>query len=253
MNEKIVVFDSGLGSLSIIKPIQRVRKSDIIYFADKKNFPYGKKSVSELKRIILRTISVIEKKFNPEIIIIGSNTPTLLFPEISSKKILGVLPPLKDASKVTRTKNIAILATESVVNSKKIDLFIKKQKISQSIKVSKINASPLVNLVESGKFLEDKKHCTKIIQRVLKEKISKNNIDVITLSSTHLPFLKHILEKEFPSVKFLDPASSIAKKLPKSDLKQNRLSIYTNGDLKKFQHTLKKINISNRVKRLKIS
>ncbi|RDJ32051.1 MAG: glutamate racemase [Crenarchaeota archaeon] len=253
MNEKIVVFDSGLGSLSIIKPIQRVRKSDIIYFADNKNFPYGKKPVSELKKIIQNTISVIEKKFNPEIIIIGSNTPTLLFPEILSKKIHGVLPPLIDASRVTRTENIAILATETVVNSKKIDLFIKKQKISQSIKVFKINASPLVNLVESGKFLEDKKYCRKIIQRTLKKIILKNEIDVFTLSSTHLPFLKDILEKEFPSVKFLDPAPSIAKRLPKSNLKRNRLSIYTNGDLKKFQYTLKKINISNRVKKLEIS
>ena len=40
---KIIVFDSGFGSLSIIKPIQKTMKSDIIYFADQKNFPYGKK------------------------------------------------------------------------------------------------------------------------------------------------------------------------------------------------------------------
>lgn len=253
MNEKIVVFDSGLGSLSIIRPVQKIRKSSIVYFADKKNFPYGKKSATELKRIIQNTITEIEKKFHPKIIIIGSNTPTLLFPEILSKKILGVLPPIADAAKATRTRKIAILATESVVNSKKIDLFIKKQKIPQSIKIFKINASPLVNLVESGKFLEDKKYCEKIIQSVLKKIISKNDIDVITLSSTHLPFLKDILEEEFSNVKFLDPASSIARKLPKSNLKQNRLSIYTNGDLKKFQETLKKINISNRVKRLEIS
>ena len=29
---KIVVFDSGLGSLSIIKEIQKIGKNDIIYF-----------------------------------------------------------------------------------------------------------------------------------------------------------------------------------------------------------------------------
>ena len=39
---KIAVFDSGFGSLSIIKPIQQAIKSDIVYFADQKNFPYGK-------------------------------------------------------------------------------------------------------------------------------------------------------------------------------------------------------------------
>ena len=39
---KIVVFDSGLGSLSIIKEIQKNMKTDIVYFADQKNYPYGK-------------------------------------------------------------------------------------------------------------------------------------------------------------------------------------------------------------------
>lgn len=253
MNEKIVVFDSGLGSLSIIQTIQRIRKSNIIYFADKKNFPYGKKSVNELKKIINNTITEIEKKFHPEMIIIGSNTPSLLFPEILSRKIHGVLPPLMDAARVTKTKKIAILATYSVVKSKKLDLFIKKQKISHSIKLFKINASSLVNLVESGMFLEDKKYCKKTIQRTLKKVISKNNVDTITLSSTHLPFLKDQLEEEFPSVKFLDPALSIAKKLPKTNQKQNRLKIYTNGNVKKFQRTLKKINITNRVNELKIN
>ena len=253
MDEKVVVFDSGLGSLSIIRPIQKIRKSNIIYFADKKNFPYGKKSVTELKKIINDTIAALEKKFHPSIIIIGSNTPTLLFQEVLSKKILGVLPPLRDAAKATRTKKIGILATESVIKSKEIDLFIKNQQTNPANKVFKINASNLVNLVESGKFLNEKKYCKKIIQRTLENTISKNNIDVITLSSTHLPFLKDLLEEEFPHVRFLDPALSIAKKLPKTNLKQNRLNIYTNGDVKKFQRTLEKINISNKVNRLEIN
>ena len=75
---RITIFDSGFGSLSIIKPIQKKIKSEIIYFADQKNFPYGTKSVSELDKIIKSTIVRLEKKFKPDIIIIGSNTPSLL-------------------------------------------------------------------------------------------------------------------------------------------------------------------------------
>ncbi|MCH8834298.1 MAG: glutamate racemase, partial [Thaumarchaeota archaeon] len=41
---KIAIFDSGFGSLSIIRAIQKTTKSEIIYFADQKNFPYGKKT-----------------------------------------------------------------------------------------------------------------------------------------------------------------------------------------------------------------
>ncbi len=82
---KIIVFDSGFGSLSIIRPIQQAVKSDIVYFADQKNFPYGKKSKSQLTKIITKTVSMLEEKFKPDLIVIGSNTPSLLV-EINKKK-----------------------------------------------------------------------------------------------------------------------------------------------------------------------
>ena len=62
---KIVVFDSGLGSLSIIKEIQKIGKNDIIYFADQKNYPYGVKSQAQLSTIIKKTINLLEEKFLP--------------------------------------------------------------------------------------------------------------------------------------------------------------------------------------------
>ena len=91
---RVAVFDSGLGSLSIIKSIQNACKAEIIYFADQKNYPYGKKTRNQLEQIIKKSIELLEKKFNPEIIVIGSNTPTVML-EITNKKIIGVYPPSK--------------------------------------------------------------------------------------------------------------------------------------------------------------
>ena len=95
------MFDSGYGSLSIIKPIQQAVKSDIVYFADQKNFPYGKKSKLELTKIITKTVNMLEEKFKPDLIVIGSNTPSLLV-EINKKKIVKVLPPIKRQPKFPR-------------------------------------------------------------------------------------------------------------------------------------------------------
>ncbi|MGI0062249.1 MAG: glutamate racemase, partial [Nitrosotalea sp.] len=86
---KIAVFDSGLGSLSVIKPIQKRIKAEIIYFADQKNYPYGTKTVSNLDKIIKSTISKLQEKFNPDIIIVGSNTPSLLLDIEKKDKIIG--------------------------------------------------------------------------------------------------------------------------------------------------------------------
>jgi len=74
---KIVVFDSGFGSLSVIKQIRKMMKAQIIYFADQKNFSYGKKSISQLRKIITKTIDSLQKEFDPQVIVVGSNTPSI--------------------------------------------------------------------------------------------------------------------------------------------------------------------------------
>ena len=114
---KIVIFDSGFGSLSVIQAIQKSTKSEIIYFADQVNFPYGKKTKSQLLSIVTQTIDLLKNKFNPELIVVGSNTPTLLLEKIFTPKMIGVLPPLKEAVKKSKTNHIAILSTKSVIKS----------------------------------------------------------------------------------------------------------------------------------------
>jgi glutamate racemase len=250
---KIAVFDSGLGSLSIIKPIQKKVISDIIYFADQENFPYGEKSVQELTKIIKFTIRTLDKNFNPDLIVIGSNTPSLLLKKIiSNPKIVGVFPPLKDAKRKTRTKTVAILSTKSVIESTVLRNYIKNN-LPKTIKVIKINASPLVELVESGKFIDNKISCKNKIKKILSEPFLKNNVDVATLSSTHLPFLLPFLKEVFPDITFLDPGYIVADKIAKKLKHQNKtksLTIFASGNIKVFQKKLSKIGIKNKVRPL---
>lgn len=250
---KIAVFDSGLGSLSIIKPIQKKIISDIIYFADQKNFPYGEKSVPELTKIIKSTIEILDKNFNPDLIVIGSNTPSLLLKKIiNNEKIIGVFPPLQDAKRKTRTKTVAILSTKSVIESIALQNYIKNN-LPKKIKVVKINASSLVELVESGKFIDNKILCKNKIKKILSESFLKNNVDVATLSSTHLPFLLPFLKEIFPNITFLDPGDIVADKIAKKLRHQNKtksLTIFASGNVKVFQKKLLKIGIKNKVRPL---
>ncbi len=254
---KIVVFDSGFGSLSIIRAIQETAKAEIIYFADQKNYPYGKKTKSQLYTIINQTIGLLKNKFNPDLIVVGSNTPTLLLDEIFSSNIIGVLPPLKEASKISKTKNIAILATNAVTKSKELSKYIKKNQLSKKVSVKKVNVSPLIELVESGKFITNKKICQKIIKKTLHDVFLQNNIDVVTLSSTHLPLLRSLLQVEFPGITFLDPAQEVANRVKnlvgKKRSKRNSLRIFTSGNQKTFQKQLQKIGVKNKINFLSLS
>ena len=250
---KIVVFDSGLGSLSIIKPIQKKVIADIIYFADQKNFPYGTKSLGDLRKIIKSTIITLEKNFHPDLIVIGSNTPSLLLKNFfNNPKIVGVFPPLKDAKRKTKTKTIAILATKSVIESNALQSYINKN-LPKRIKVIKINASQLIELVESGKFINNKNLCKNKIKKILLKQFLQNPIDVATLSSTHLPFLLPFFKQIFPKIIFLDPGNIVTEIIIKKLRHKNKtrsLTIFASGNVKDFQNKLSKIGIKNKVRSL---
>lgn len=245
---KIVVFDSGFGSLSIIKSIQKHTKSDIIYFADQKNYPYGMKSPKKLEAIIKSNISYLREKFNPDLIVVGSNTPSLLFRKLfeDDDTLIGVLPPIQIAQTITKTNSIAILVTKSISQSLELNNYIKNN-MSNQIKTTIINASPLVDLVESGKFIHDVKLCNDKIISVLKQEFIANDIDVATLSSTHLPFLLSYMQQLFPSVIFLDPADDVAKQITSHKSffpsPKNTLKIFSSANSIRFQKNLELIGI----------
>lgn len=247
---KIAIFDSGLGSLSIIKSLQKTCKMEILYFADQKNFPYGTKTESKLEEIVKKTIKSLNEKFHPDLIIVGSNTPTIIL-EIKNRKIIGVNPPLKEASKISRTKKIAVLGTKSLVSSKKFSNYIEKCKLPKQVVIHKINSSNLVQLVESGKFLTNENYCRKIIRNSLKNIFIQNKIDVVTLSSTHLPFLKNFLKSEFPNIEFIDPADNLAikicKKLKDKNKQKNLIKIYSSDKTGLFQKNLIKMGIKKKI------
>jgi len=250
-----VVFDSGLGSLSIIHAIQKISKAEIIYFADQQNYPYGHKSHAQLYSIIKKSIKVLQVHFSPDVLVMASNTPSLML-NLSTNKVIGVKPPLNEACKITKSKKIGILGTKSAIKSKGLSKYIKEKKYLKSYKIFKINGSELVDLVESGKFITNKQHCKKIIKKVLNDVISKNSIDTITLSSTHLPFLKSLLDDEFPNIQFIDSGYTIAEKVFKviknNQSKRNSLKIFTSGDPINLKKILDKLKIKNKISFLSI-
>ena len=230
--------------------MQKSFKSEIIYFADSQSYPYGKKSQAQLEKIMRKSINLLEK-FSPDYIVVASNTPSLML-NLVTKKIFDVKPPLKEAKKLSKSKQIGILATESATKSKGLSKYIEKN-IPKSFQIFKINGSKLVDLVESGKFLAEKKYCKKIIKKEL-QILNEKEIDVVTLSSTHLPFLKKYLQKEFPNIQFIDPGNIVAQKIyskiKNKQSKRNSLKIFTSGNTKEFQSKLFKIGIKNKVNSL---
>jgi glutamate racemase len=76
-NNPVAVFDSGVGSLSIIRELKKeIPHENLLYFADKAHFPYGNKPHSQLREIIINIIKYLER-YKPKLIVIASNTPSV--------------------------------------------------------------------------------------------------------------------------------------------------------------------------------
>ncbi|MEO9364155.1 MAG: glutamate racemase [Nitrososphaera sp.] len=217
-NNPVAVFDSGIGSLSIIRELKKaVPAEDLLYFADRAHFPYGNKSHQQLLEITASTINYL-KRYKPKLVVVASNTPSVQVLEEVKKRvgevpIIGVRPPLKEAVRLTKKKHIGIMASAGTVNSKELEGQIRRE-VPQHILVTKSNASPIIELVENGVHLENERRTFDVVLRVLGDCVDEK-IDVMTLSSTHLPFVKTYLNALLPTVRFVDPAQMVAKDVRK--------------------------------------
>lgn len=253
-NNPVAVFDSGIGSLSIIRELKReVPYEDLLYFADRAHFPYGNKSHLELREITVNTINYL-RRYKPKLIVVASNTPSIQVLDevrktVTDVPIVGVRPPLKEAAKLTKKKHIGIMATEGTVRSKELENQIRRE-VPQHILVTKFNASPVIELIEQGIHLENERRTFDTISRVIGDNVDEK-IDVITLSSTHLPFVKSYLNALLPTVKFVDPAQMVAKDVKKilkfyrmtKKSGTGRLQILVSDDKREFEKSVRAMGV----------
>jgi glutamate racemase len=219
-HQPIAVFDSGLGSYSIVQALQKEMPYEhIVFLADRASFPYGTMAVPDLLKNIQSRIDWLEKTYSPKCIIVASNTPSVtVFEMLKTNSALSfpVLPPLDEALEKSHLGGIAILGTQNLVQSEYVRT--RKHTLEANGKrVVLIDAGALIDTVESGQFL-DYEAIIPLINDVLLDTFLGHSVDVATLSSTHLPFLKPALQGCFPDIQFLDPAESIS-----SDIHQTLL------------------------------
>lgn len=239
VHSPIAVFDSGIGSYSLVNSIKRAAPNqDIIYFADRKSFPYGSKSPDELFDVVSRAIGFLET-YNPSAIVVASNVPSVtILPQLKSMSaipIYGIFPPIQEAMQRSRTKMIGVLAVKSLVSHPAIHTYIASQTDIPE-QVHAINASCLVEKVESGEFLFDVAATEAAVRGCIDRCLNEfSSIDTFTLSSTHLPWLVPYLERLYPHHDFVDPATSMVASLPINNDGTGLISgLATEGDLPVF-------------------
>jgi glutamate racemase len=217
----IVVFDGGIGSYAIVKLLQeKAPARDVVYIADRQSFPYGQKTSDQLYHSVKNVIDFAET-YNPSAIIVASNAPSVILKDklqgMSEVPIFGILPPVKEALDKSTSKHIAVLGVQSLASSEQGQAIVDEYS-KEGNTVHLHNASPLIeNLVETGKFVTDEKQTQTDVSAFMTDLMSMvPKIDVCTLSSTHLPWLKPFFENTKKNCTFIDPAESVVEDILKS-------------------------------------
>jgi len=252
LHRPVGIFDAGIGSYAVVQLVrERFPDQDILYLADRASFPYGAKDKTALQHVITSAIIRL-RDMGAEVVLVASNAPTITVLDevkrVLDGPILGVYPPIKRAIATSKTKSVGVLGVKSLVESNELKRYINTEN-SGGAKVTTFNASPLVDLVESGTFLTRPRVTIEMLRAFVSSiLIEHGDIDVFTLSSTHLPWLKQPLEAVFPELRFLDPAEDVISALaPHTTRGTGRTScVVTASDkypFEEFADILEKLNI----------
>jgi glutamate racemase len=216
MPTAIGVFDSGFGGLTVLRELRAVAPgAGYFYFGDTAHLPYGAKSVRTVAKYAVASAQFLEDH-GIEMLVVACNTATALaLDEIRAAvgvPVVGVVEPGSErAAKTSKTRNVAVIATEATVASHAYQNALEQLGLKATEK-----ACPLfVPLVEEG-WVEHP--VTERVAHIYVDEVFRNGdageVDVLLLGCTHYPLIRPLLRRVVPShVEIVDSAESTAAKV----------------------------------------
>jgi glutamate racemase len=213
----IVFYDSGVGGLPYLEQARRSLPGEqFVYYADRAGFPYGEKDKAEVIRLALDSVGAIVRNLQPKVLVIACNTATeLAIQEIRlaypGLPVVGTVPAIKPAARLSRTRRVAIVATERAVH----DPYLLELAglWASDCHIERIGDGSLVDFVETrliGSTISERRAAVRpSVTRALAA-----GADVIVLGCTHFIHL----DREFsqvagPDVKIIDSRTGVVDQL----------------------------------------
>ena len=248
MTNKIVLYDSGVGGLTLLKPLIDIySNTDFVYVGDSARAPYGSRSVLDLLDINNEIISFLNN-FKPNRLIMACNTSCSLF----HNHIQNALPyPVHNLIPATaqfflnhKKSSIVVLGTPQTI---KTNVYTKEiHNVSKYVNVTEIACPTWVPLIEQDVAPD-------LIRNEILSLQNKLSIkpDYIILGCTHYPYWERYIKDIFPQSIIINPAIELTKTLP-SPVKGtdpsslNKVTFYVSGCQLSFKkHIEKYLNIKS--------
>ena len=218
----ILVFDSGLGGLTVLREVVAARPdAHFAYVADDAFFPYGHHSEDEIIARVVPLMGEFIGTHDPDIVVIACNTAsTLVLSHLRaaySVPFVGTVPAIKPACAQSRTRRVSVLGTKGTVKREYTKALIRD--FAQGCEVTLVGSPELASLAEaelSGASVRDGDILAELAPCFVGEDATSRT-DTVVLACTHYPLLLDRLKRLAPwPVDWIDPAPAIARRV--SDL-----------------------------------
>ena len=214
----ILVFDSGLGGLSVIGELKRANLNAVVsHIADTDWFPYGERADDTLIARVPQVITQALTMWPADLVIIACNTASTIALDSVRQSVtcpvVGVVPAIKPAAQMTQTGTIGLLATPGTVRRPYTDQLIQDHAAGRQVL-----RHGAVGLAAQGEAkLAGRPVDLGVVQACvdgLFQQAGGDAMDVIVLACTHYPLLAEELQACAPRpVGWIDSGAAIARRV----------------------------------------
>ena len=219
--QTILVFDTGLGGLTVLREIVRARPDvHYIYVADDAFFPYGHRSEDQIIARVVPLFGRLLEKHAPDLAVIACNTAsTLVLSHLRAEyktPFVGTVPAIKPACASSKSRRVSVLGTRGTVKREYTQALIRD--FAQGCEVTLVGAPALASLAEAaltGGDVADEAIRAEIVPCFVEDRSDKTvRTDTVVLACTHFPLLMERLVALAPwPVNWIDPAPAIARRV----------------------------------------
>ena len=214
----ILVFDSGLGGLTVYREIVRARPdAAMVYAADDAFFPYGGRDETALVERVLGEMERLIAAHRPDLVVVACNAAsTAVLPPLRARfevPFVGTVPAIKPACAASVSRLVSVLGTPGTVQREYTRALIRD--FADGCAVTLVGAPRLAILAEAelkGEPARDDQILHEIAPCFVEHKGART--DTVVLACTHYPLLLDRLVALAPwQVSFIDPAPAIARRV----------------------------------------
>ena len=213
----VLVFDSGLGGLTVFREVAAARPdAKLVYAADDAFFPYAAHGEADLVARVVPLMGDLIARVAPDLVVIACNTAsTLVLPQLRAEyqvPFVGTVPAIKPACASSKSKRVSVLGTEATVKREYTRALIRDY--AQDCEVTLVGSKQLAAYAEAqlaGAAVGDEAIRAEITPCF---RDGGKRTDTVVLACTHYPLLLDRLRQLAPwPVNFLDPAPAIARRV----------------------------------------